>query len=49
MLAAAVAMLENPEIDMLGEANRVAVARKFDVSNAVRNFEQRLLTLVSES
>lgn len=49
VLAAAVAMLENPEIDMLGEANRVAVARKFDVNNAVRNFEQRLLTLVSES
>ena len=49
VLAAAVAMLENPEIDMLGEANRFAVARKFDVNNAVRNFEQRLLTLVSES
>ena len=49
VLAAAVSMLENPEIDMLGQANRFAVARKFDVNNAVRNFEQRLLTLVSES
>ena len=49
VLAAAVAMLDNPEIDMLGKANKAAVARKFDVDNAVRNFEQRLLTLVSES
>ena len=49
VLAAAVAMLDNPEIDMLGQANKAAVARKFDVDNAVRNFEQRLLTLVSES
>ena len=49
MLPAAVSMLENPELEMLGEANRVAVARKFDVSKSVRNFEQRLLTLVSES
>lgn len=49
VLAAAVAMLENPELEKLGEVNRGAVARKFDVKNAVRNFEQRLLTLVSES
>ena len=49
VLAAAVAMLENPKLEILGEANRAAVSRKFDVNNAVRNFEQRLLTLVSES
>ena len=49
VLAAAVAMVENPELEKLGEVNRGAVARIFDVKNAVRNFEQRLLTLVSES
>jgi len=49
VLAAAVSMLENAEREMLGNANRVAVARKFDVKNAVQNLEQRLLTLASES
>ena len=49
VLAAAVAMLENPELDRLGEANRSAVAKKFDVTHAVQSFEQRLLSLGSDS
>ena len=47
VLAAAVAMLENADIEKLGEANRAAVAKKFDVKDAVRNFEQRLQTIGS--
>ena len=49
VLVAAVTMLENPELEKLGEANRAAVAAKFDINNAVCNFEQRLLALVSIS
>ena len=49
VLAAAVAMLESPELEKLGKVNRVAVARKFDVKHAVQSFEQRLITLGSDS
>jgi len=49
VLSAAVAMLENPELEKLGEVNRGAVARKFDVKHAVQSFEQRLLTLGLDS
>lgn len=49
VLAAAVAMMENPKLEMLGKANRTAVARKFGLNHAVQSFEQRLLKLVFES
>ena len=49
VLAAAVGMLEISDLERLGEANRAAVASKFDVHNTVRRFEQMLLTLAADS